>query len=214
VDIGAELYAMSAACVRAQMDAAAAAGTTGRGAAAVELADLFCTQSRLRAEELFGQLWTNTDAADSALARQVLAGRYTWLEDGIIDPSTPGPQIAKAGPGPSKPRTCTAISADPAAEPAHALPTPRATVQQPGFRHPAAPDLPEDLRPWRFSPAGVQCRYGHRSGGRGQVRSRARGKPASLIPPGRCRAGLPPSPRDCPYLYLPHDMGATQPVGA
>jgi alkylation response protein AidB-like acyl-CoA dehydrogenase len=100
VDIGAELYAMSAACVRAKMDAAAAG--TGRGAVAFELADLFCTQSRLRAEELFGQLWHNTDAADSVLARRVLAGRYEWLEDGIIDPSIPGPWIAAAEPGPSK----------------------------------------------------------------------------------------------------------------
>jgi Acyl-CoA dehydrogenase, C-terminal domain len=102
VDIGAELFAMSAACVRAQMDAATAARTTGPGAVAFELADLFCAQSRLRVEELFGQLWTNTDAPDSALARQVLAGRYEWLEDGIIDPSIPGPQIAAAEPGPSK----------------------------------------------------------------------------------------------------------------
>jgi hypothetical protein len=100
VDIGAELFAMSAACVRAQMDAATGAGTD-RGRVAFELADLFCTQSRLRAEELFGQLWRNTDAADTALAQRVLAGRYTWLEDGIIDPSIPGPWIAPAGPGPS-----------------------------------------------------------------------------------------------------------------
>jgi hypothetical protein len=101
VDIGAELYAMSAACVRAQMDRADGTGTE-RGAVAFELADLFCKQARQRAEELFGQLWTNTDSADSALARQVLAGRYTWLEDGIIDPSVPGPWIAAAEPGPSK----------------------------------------------------------------------------------------------------------------
>jgi hypothetical protein len=32
----------------------------------------------------------------------VLAGRYTWLEEGIIDPSIPGPWIAEAEPGPSK----------------------------------------------------------------------------------------------------------------
>jgi len=99
VDIGAELFAISAACARAQFDA-----TTGteRGSVAFELAGVFCAQARHRAEELFAQLWSNTDAPDSALARQVLAGRYTWLEDGIIDPSTPGPWIAEAAPGPSK----------------------------------------------------------------------------------------------------------------
>jgi hypothetical protein len=32
----------------------------------------------------------------------VLTGRYTWLEEGIIDPSIPGPWIASAEPGPSK----------------------------------------------------------------------------------------------------------------
>ena len=101
VDIGAELFAMSAACVRAQLDATDTSGT-GRAAVASELADLFCAQARMRAEELFGQLWSNTDAADSTLAEHVLAGRYSWLEDGIIDPSIPGPWIALAEPGPSK----------------------------------------------------------------------------------------------------------------
>jgi hypothetical protein len=32
----------------------------------------------------------------------VLAGRYTWLEEGVLDPSIPGPWIAAAEPGPSK----------------------------------------------------------------------------------------------------------------
>jgi alkylation response protein AidB-like acyl-CoA dehydrogenase len=100
VDIGAELFAMSAACVRARMDAATGA-ETDRGRVAFELADLFCAQARHRAEELFTQLWSNTDAADTALARHVLAGRYEWLEDGILDPSIPGPSIAAAEAGPS-----------------------------------------------------------------------------------------------------------------
>jgi alkylation response protein AidB-like acyl-CoA dehydrogenase len=99
VDIGAELFAMSAACVRARMDAQASG--TERGAVAAELADEFCQQARLRVEELFGQLWSNTDAADSALARKVLAGRYSWLEEGIIDPSIPGPWIAVTEQGPA-----------------------------------------------------------------------------------------------------------------
>jgi alkylation response protein AidB-like acyl-CoA dehydrogenase len=100
VDVGAELFAMSAACVRAQMDAAEDQG--GRGQTSFELAGAFCAQARLRVDELFEQLWKNTDTADSALARQVLAGRYTWLEQGVIDPSIPGPWVAETVPGPSK----------------------------------------------------------------------------------------------------------------
>jgi hypothetical protein len=77
-------------------------GRAGRGRTGHELASAFCAQSRQRCEQLFGQLWTNTDSADTALAKRVLSGRYTWLEDGIIDPSLPGPWMAQAAPGPSK----------------------------------------------------------------------------------------------------------------
>jgi alkylation response protein AidB-like acyl-CoA dehydrogenase len=101
VDIGAELFAMSAVCVRAQMDAAHG-DDVGRGHTGFELANAFCAQARLRCDELFGQLWKNTDSADAALARRVLAGRYTWLEQGVIDPSIPGPWVAETPPGPSK----------------------------------------------------------------------------------------------------------------
>ncbi|HEX9066983.1 MAG TPA: acyl-CoA dehydrogenase family protein [Streptosporangiaceae bacterium] len=99
VDIGAELFAISAVCVRARMDAQSG---SRRGTVAHEIADAFCIQARLRIEERFTQLWTNTDSADAALSRQVLKGRYTWLEEGIIDPSIPGPWIAAGEPGPSK----------------------------------------------------------------------------------------------------------------
>jgi hypothetical protein len=101
VDIGAELFAMSAVCVRARMDAAQDT-PDGRGPTGYELAGAFCAQARARCDELFGQLWKNTDAADVALARRVLSGRYTWLEQGIIDPSIPGPWVAETVPGPSK----------------------------------------------------------------------------------------------------------------
>ncbi len=100
VDIGAELFAMSAVCVRAQMDAAQA--SDGRGKTGYELADAFCAQARLRCDDLFGQLWRNTDRADVALSRRVMSGRYAWLEEGIIDPSIPGPWVAETRPGPSK----------------------------------------------------------------------------------------------------------------
>ena len=89
VDIGAELFAMTAACVRAQRDRA--------DATAVELADAFCRQARVRSEQLFDQFWHNCDDSDQTLARGVLEGRYTWLEEGILDPSIEGPWIAQDG---------------------------------------------------------------------------------------------------------------------
>ena len=95
VDIGAELFAMSAACVRAQMDATAG-GTDGRAATSRELADAFCQQARVRIGELFSGLWDNTDALDVRIAKGVLSGRYTWLEEGIVDPSIDGPWIGAA----------------------------------------------------------------------------------------------------------------------
>lgn len=106
VDIGAELFAMSAACVRAQQDALGGGSDGGTGSevrtgSAYELADAFCKQARVRIGELFSALWENTDALDVDLAKKVLNGRYTWLEKGIIDPSSEGPWIAAAEPGPS-----------------------------------------------------------------------------------------------------------------
>ncbi|MFE2170208.1 acyl-CoA dehydrogenase family protein [Streptomyces sp. NPDC059447] len=97
VDIGAELFAMSAACVRAEHLRA----TGDHGREAYQLADAFCEQSRLRVEELFGRLWSNTDDLDRKVVAGVLTGTYAWLEEGIIDPSGDGPWIADATPGPS-----------------------------------------------------------------------------------------------------------------
>ncbi|MER7729285.1 acyl-CoA dehydrogenase family protein [Streptomyces erythrochromogenes] len=97
VDIGAELFAMSAACVRAEH--LRASGEHGREA--YQLADAFCEQSRLRVEELFGRLWSNTDDLDRKVVAGVLSGTYAWLEEGVLDPSGDGPWIADADPGPS-----------------------------------------------------------------------------------------------------------------
>ncbi|MEV0249703.1 acyl-CoA dehydrogenase family protein [Nocardia sp. NPDC050712] len=91
VDIGAELFAMSAAVVRAH-----ALRDAPEGAAAAELAEAFCQQSRVRVRKLFGALWDNTDDEDRAVTRGVLDGRYTWLEGGVFDPSEgTGPWIAE-----------------------------------------------------------------------------------------------------------------------
>ncbi|MEV5534277.1 acyl-CoA dehydrogenase family protein [Streptomyces prunicolor] len=98
VDIGAELFAMSAVCVRAEL-----LRTQGdHGREAYQLADAFCEQSRIRVEELFGRLWTNTDDIDHKVVKGVMGGAYTWLEEGIVDPSGEGPWIADASDGPSK----------------------------------------------------------------------------------------------------------------
>ncbi|MFI6403600.1 acyl-CoA dehydrogenase family protein [Streptomyces sp. NPDC050548] len=98
VDIGAELFAMSAVCVRAEL-----LRTQGEhGREAYQLADAFCQQSRIRVEELFGRLWTNTDDLDRKVVKGVMGGAYTWLEEGIVDPSGEGPWIADASAGPSK----------------------------------------------------------------------------------------------------------------
>ena len=99
VDIGAELFAMSATCVRAESQRVADPVV---GAQAYELADIFCQQATLRVEALFHALWTNTDSSDVRLANDLLEGRYTWLEDGIVDQSEgTGPWIAHWEPGPS-----------------------------------------------------------------------------------------------------------------
>jgi alkylation response protein AidB-like acyl-CoA dehydrogenase len=91
VDIGAELFAMAASCVRAEM-------LRGQGDdRGFELADVFCRQARLRIERLFDALWRNADAVDEALAKAVLDGRHTWFEADVLDPTEgTGPWIAEA----------------------------------------------------------------------------------------------------------------------
>ena len=85
VDIAADLWAISAVVVRARM-----LGTEE----AQELADLFCRQARRRVDQTFHDLWHNDDTAEYQAALRVLDGRYTFLEDHILDPSGTDPLIA------------------------------------------------------------------------------------------------------------------------
>ena len=98
VDIGAELFAMTAACVRASRDERAGAP---HATASAELADLFCVQAGTRAEALFDALWRNDDGLERRAAQRVLDGRYAFLEDGIVPPSDDGPWVARYEPGPA-----------------------------------------------------------------------------------------------------------------
>jgi hypothetical protein len=76
-------------------------GRGDHGREAYQLADAFCRQARIRVDELFDRLWTNTDDLDRKVVKAVLGGAYTWLEEGILDPSGDGPWIGDATPGAS-----------------------------------------------------------------------------------------------------------------
>ncbi len=102
VDIGAELYAIAAACVRARMLAK-------RGQPEAErLADVFCRESRDRIKRAFASLDGRNDVAHYKLAQEVLRGEHAWLEEGIIAPpssaivpdsaETPAPRESKRSP--------------------------------------------------------------------------------------------------------------------
>jgi ACAD9/ACADV-like protein/acyl-CoA dehydrogenase-like protein len=78
VDVGAELFAIAAACSRAQM-----LRTKGQ-AEAVELADLFCRYARRRVRAAFRTVFDNDDARTYAVARAVLEGKHTWMETGLV----------------------------------------------------------------------------------------------------------------------------------
>ena len=91
VDIGAELFAIASAVVYADT---IRREHPERGEQAYELADLFASQARRRVDALFRALRANDDVASYRRAMGVLDGRYTWLEEGIADPSGRGPAVA------------------------------------------------------------------------------------------------------------------------
>ena len=77
VDIGAELFAMSAACVRAHMLA-----KKGQKEA-IALADTFCREASLRIEDHFRNFYGPNDENLYKLAMSVLQGEHARLEHGI-----------------------------------------------------------------------------------------------------------------------------------
>ena len=97
VDIGAELYAMSAACVRAQMLA-----KQGRPEA-VTLANAFCLEARDRIKVHFEHLFGANDPAIYKVAMEVLAGEHAWLEQGIVSSVAAGAKPRRE-PTPTKPK--------------------------------------------------------------------------------------------------------------
>jgi hypothetical protein len=79
VDIGAELFAMAAACSRARM-----LERRGEGKEASELADLFCREARERIVNAFRSMHRPLDRREYKLAMRVMKGEHRWLEEGVI----------------------------------------------------------------------------------------------------------------------------------
>jgi alkylation response protein AidB-like acyl-CoA dehydrogenase len=97
VDIGAELYAMSAACVRAEGMRSGADGEK-----AVRMADVFCRRARRRVEHIFDELFKNADNSTYRLAQEVLRGEHAWLEEGAMQAIPDGVSLAPAAGGASR----------------------------------------------------------------------------------------------------------------
>ncbi|HKE05170.1 MAG TPA: acyl-CoA dehydrogenase family protein [Blastocatellia bacterium] len=82
VDVVMELFAMAASVSQARQLLDAGEREAER---AVELADLFCRDSRRKVRRLFQDLWSNEDVAKNQLAAGVLEGDHQWLAAEVVD---------------------------------------------------------------------------------------------------------------------------------
>ena len=88
VEIGAELLAITAACSRAH--AMVKENPANQGP--VALADLFSRHARRRVKERFAAVFDNDDVVTYRAAQQVLEGKHSWLEQGMVRYDTPAPE--------------------------------------------------------------------------------------------------------------------------
>jgi hypothetical protein len=79
VEIGAELFAMSATVAKAQL--LTKKDPTNRGP--IEMADLFCRQASWRVIVKFEEIFGPDDDQSYRLAQDVVARKHVWLEEGI-----------------------------------------------------------------------------------------------------------------------------------
>ena len=80
VDIGTRLFAMSTVISKAAADHAGDSAESGF----VELADLLCLLERQEIESSKRELRKNPDRAGYKIAMDVMEGRFSWLEEGIV----------------------------------------------------------------------------------------------------------------------------------
>jgi hypothetical protein len=81
IEIGADLFAMSAACSRAHtLRVSSSPEDRSRSVTAVALADTFCTLARRRIEARYDAVFDNDDVEIYETAQRVMSGEVDWLE--------------------------------------------------------------------------------------------------------------------------------------
>jgi hypothetical protein len=83
VDIGTDLFAMSATISYATMLA------KNGDKNALELADLFCREARVRIDQNFRTLFDNHDELAYKVVQKFMKGEYEWLEGPLVQPVVP-----------------------------------------------------------------------------------------------------------------------------
>jgi alkylation response protein AidB-like acyl-CoA dehydrogenase len=83
VDIGTDLFAMAATISYASM--LAKKGEKN----ALELADLFCREARVRVDQTFRTLFDNHDDLQYKVVQKMMKGEYEWLEGSLVQPIVP-----------------------------------------------------------------------------------------------------------------------------
>ncbi len=110
VEIGSELFVMTASCVRAHTLVA----DRPDDRSPYELADLFCRQARVRVAERFRHLFSSIDAPTYRVANKAMEGSYAWLETHVVSALADAERRAAAS------RTAPAPEGTEAVEPAGA----------------------------------------------------------------------------------------------
>ena len=85
VDIGTDLFAMSAAITYATM----LAKKRDERSNAMDLADVFCREARMRIETNFNQLFSNHDDESYKLVSKLLKGDYDWFRGEMVEHIAP-----------------------------------------------------------------------------------------------------------------------------
>ncbi|HEX7150143.1 MAG TPA: acyl-CoA dehydrogenase family protein [Thermoanaerobaculia bacterium] len=90
VDIGTDLFAMSAAISYATM--LAKQGNEN----ALELADLFCSEARVRIDQNFRTLFDNHDELAYKVVQKMMKGEFEWLEGQLVEGIATAEQVEEA----------------------------------------------------------------------------------------------------------------------